>query len=234
METELPPPATVHIRYARLDPPDSVIEQMEGSLSPDEWARLHRFHFVEDARRYAVRRGTLRHLLGGYLHASPGEIDFSYGRQQKPTLALAGTNLHFNISDSREMAVYAFAIDQEIGVDIEAHRDYPDARQLAARFFSPAEAQWLHQQSLHEEPVAFLRCWTCKEAVVKALGDGLMAPLQEFCVAHWETPPHILWPSAPKSDWSIRLLNPPAGYSAALAGTGLITSIHEQLLHFDK
>ena len=192
---------------------------MEQVLAPDEWARLRRFHFADDARRYAVRRGILRHLLGGYLHIPPAEVAFVYGPQHKPALApaLAATNLRFNLSDSGEMAVYAFAVGQELGVDIEAQRDYPDARQLAERSFSPAESDWLRQQPLHEESAAFLRCWTCKEAVVKALGDGLMAPLQTFTVAHWQTPPRLIWPSAPPSDWSIHMLNPPAGYSAALA-----------------
>lgn len=231
-----PPPGTVHIYYAHLDPPASVIAQMEQILSADEWARLHRFHFADDARRYAVRRGMLRHLLAGYLQIPPTEIVFAYGPQSKPALApsLAVADLRFNLSDSGEMAVYSFAMGQEIGVDIEAHRDYPDALQLAERFFSREEAEWLKSQPAEKRSSAFLRCWTCKEAVVKALGDGLMAPLQEFTVAHWQTPPHLLWPAAPHTPWSIHLLRPPDGYSAALAAARSITSIHEQLLHFDK
>lgn len=236
MEIQLPPPATVHIWYARLDPPDSVIAQMEQTLSGDEWARLRRFHFARDARRYAVRRGVLRHLIGNYLAIPPAEVPFAYGPQQKPALAepLAGTGLHFNLSDSGEMAIYAFAVGQAIGVDIEEHRDYPDARQLAQRFFSPAEAEWLEQQPGAQTSLAFLRCWTCKEAVVKALGDGLMAPLQEFTVAHWQTPPRLLWPTASITDWSIHLLNPPPNCSAALTATGPITAIQEYHLPFDS
>lgn len=234
METKFPPPATVHICYARLDPPDSVIAQMEQTLSADEWARLRRFHFARDARRYAVRRGVLRHLLGDYLAIPPAEVAFVYGPQQKPALAqpLAESGLHFNLSDSGEMAVYAFAQGQAIGVDIEEHRDYPDARQLAQRFFSPVEAEWLNQQPEPQTSLAFLRCWTCKEAVVKALGDGLMAPLQAFTVAHWQRPPHLLWPTAPTAEWSVHLLNPPTNYTAALTATGPITTIDEQSFTF--
>ncbi len=222
LPSSLPASGVVHVCYARLDPPAAFIAQMEQTLAADEWARLRRFHFADDARRYAVRRGILRHLLGRYLDIPPAEIVFAYGPQHKPALSepQAKTNLRFNLSDSGEMAVYAFAVGQEIGVDIEAQRDFPDARQLAESFFSPVEAEWLRQQPPEEESTAFLRCWTCKEAVVKALGDGLMSPLQAFTVAHWQTPPRLLWPSAPPSDWSIHLLNPPAGYCAALAVSG--------------
>jgi 4'-phosphopantetheinyl transferase len=230
----LPPSATVHIWYTRLDPPDSIVAQMEQTLSADEWSRLRRFHFARDARRYAVRRGVLRHLLGRYLSIPPGEVAFAYGPQQKPILAepLAGTGLHFNLSDSGEMAVYAFAVEQSIGVDIEEHRDYPDARQLARDYFSPAETLWLSQQPDAQLSLAFLRCWTCKEAVVKALGDGLMAPLQEFTVAHWQRPPRLLWPSVSTGEWSVHLLNPPAHFSAALIATGPVTAIYEQHFQF--
>jgi len=209
---------------------------MEQTLSADEWRRLRRFHFADDARRYAVRRGMLRHLLGSYLHVAPAQIAFVYGPQGKPALpeSLSGTNLRFNLSDSGEMAVYAFVVGQEIGVDMEARRDYPDAQQLAQRFFSRDESDWLAAQPADEKSSAFLRCWTCKEAVVKALGDGLMAPLQEFTVAHWQAPPRVDWPGSPQSGWSIHLLRPPAGYSAALAAANPITSIHEQFFHFDK
>lgn len=234
METKFPLPATVHIWYARLDPPDSAVAQMEQTLSADEWARLRRFHFARDARRYAVRRGVLRHLLGDYLTMPPAEVAFVYGPQQKPALAppLAESGLHFNLSDSGEMAVYAFAQGQAIGVDIEERRDYPDARQLAQRFFSPVEAEWLNQQPAPQTSLAFLRCWTCKESVVKALGDGLMAPLQEFTVAHWQSPPALIWPTTPAGEWSVHLLNPPAHYSAALTSTSPSTTIDEQSFTF--
>ncbi|MGB5051137.1 MAG: 4'-phosphopantetheinyl transferase superfamily protein [Caldilineaceae bacterium] len=225
---------TAHIQYAHLDPCPLVISQMEAALSPDEWARLRRFHFARDARRYAVRRGILRHLLGGYLSIPPADIVFAYGLQHKPALAETQNqaDLRFNLSDSGEMAVYAFAVGQEIGVDIEEDRDYPDAHQLAAHFFSPAEAEWLANQPAEQTSAAFLRCWTCKEAVVKALGDGLMAPLLDFTVAHWQTPPRLIGPAASIADWSVHLLNPPVNFSAALATAAAPIAISERILSF--
>ncbi len=232
LPTLLPLPGNVDIWYAALDQPRAVVAQMEESLAPDEWARLRRFHFAADARRYAVRRGLLRHLLGRYLNVGPSDVAFVYGVQNKPALAapLAETDLHFNLSDSGEMAIYAFAVGLEIGVDIEAHKEYPDAEELAARFFSPDEAQWMGNQPKETISLAFLRCWIGKEAVVKALGDGLMAPLQEFTVAHWQSPPRLIWPGVSPAKWCIHQLNPPPGYSASLATPGLAISVSEKIL----
>lgn len=229
-----PPSGHVHVWYTSLDPCRQIVEQMEYTLAAGEWARLRRFHFAADARRYAVRRGVLRHLLAAYLDARPKKIAFVYGAQNKPALApeWSTSGLRFNLSDSGEMAVYAFAVGQGIGVDIEQQRVYPDARQLAARFFSRAEAAWLRSQPQEQTSSAFLRCWTCKEAVVKAQGDGLMAPLREFTVAHWSTPPRLIGPTTLLPNGSIHLLEPPPGYIAALASAGAVEAVHERCVGF--
>lgn len=228
-----PPPAVVHIWYAGLNPAPPLLARLEACLSPEEWARLRRFHFARDARRYAVRRGLLRHLLGAYLGQTAQSIAFAYGAQGKPALAghYTGNDLRFNLSDSDEMAVYAFSARQEVGVDIEAERPMEDAAQLAERNFSPEEYAWLRAHSPGETSRAFLRCWTCKEAVVKALGNGLMAPLQEFTAAHWETPPRLGWSTPPGVRWTLRLLDPPPGYHAALALPAPVREIIQRPIH---
>lgn len=234
--TPLPCAHSIQVWYASLRQSQAFVAQMEEGLSADERARMGRFHFPDDARRYAVRRGILRHLLAAYLSTPPQAITFDYGRQNKPVLteAINGTGLHFNLSDSGEMAVYAFAVGQALGVDIEKERAILDARLMAERFFSPAENEWLTQQPDQRASRAFLRCWTCKEAVVKARGDGLLAPLQEFTVAHWQTPPRVAWPAQPASNWSIHLLDPPPGYIAALAAPSPLTAIHEEYFYFHE
>lgn len=229
------PPCTAHIWYLRLDQPPAVAGQLEHFLSPDEWARVRRFRSGKDARRFVVRRGALRYLLGRYLDRSPAAIVLAHGPQGKPALAPdpARRALHFNLSDSGEMAVYALGSGQPLGVDIEARRDISDERQLAARHFSPAEREWLQQQPADEAADAFLRCWTCKEAVVKALGDGLTTPLSAFTAAHWQQPARLLWADGLIRSWTIRLLSPPAGYVAALASSAAIDALEERQLLID-
>lgn len=230
MPLSFPLPGTVHIWYAPLDQPHPAVARLEETLAPDEWERLRRFHFARDARRYAVRRGFLRALLAAYLQLSPQSISFAYGPQGKPALAGPGAEagLDFNLSDSGEMAAYVFGRGQALGIDIEEEREITDAHQLGERNFSPEEYAWLQSRPPHESSPAFLRCWTCKEAVVKALGDGLMAPLQAFTAAHWEEPPRLRWANPPGQEWSLRLLNPPPGYRAALALPGPVQSVRER------
>lgn len=231
----LPGPDTAHIWYVQLNQPPTIVEQMERLLSPDEWARVRRFRSGDDARRFVVRRGGLRRLLAVYLNRAPGEIAFVYGPQGKPALAdnLAHSGLHFNLSDSGKMAVYAIGSAPALGVDIERRREIPDAHRLAATHFSPAEQEWLQQQPADEVADAFLRCWTCKEAVVKALGDGLTIPLKDVTAAHWQQPPRLLWADGLVRSWTIRLLSPPAGYVAALASSAAIDTLEERQLLID-
>ncbi len=218
----LPQGDEVHLAYFRLDLPDPVVAELERVLSTAEWARVSRFQVAEDARRCVVRRGILRHLLGTLLDVPPESLLFGLGPQGKPGLAppFARHNLHFNLSDSGEMALFAWTTGGEIGVDIEEVRPMPHALAVAQRFFAEAELTWLSQQPADQRDAAFLRCWTCKEAVVKALGDGLMAPLQRFSAAHWADPPRVEWledTTAAACHWSLHLPGAPHGWVAALA-----------------
>lgn len=232
MRHSLPSPATVHIWYLTLDQPSPVIAQIESFLAPDEWARAARFRSGADARRFIVRRGGLRRLLAAYLHCRPADISFVYGPQGKPALtpALHPADVQFNLSDTGEMAVYAVGVGSPLGVDIEARRYISDAGKLAAGHFSPPEMDWMQRQPADDESDAFLRCWTCKEAVVKALGDGLTRPLPEFTAAHWQRPPRLHWGRAPDPKWTLRLLSPPAGYVAALASPASVAAVQERRL----
>ena len=211
-------PGVVHVWYAGLTAHPSELVRHEAVLSSDEWSRVRRIRDPEAARRFVVRRGLLRHLLARYLGAPPQALVLCQGRQGKPALARPWSqhNLHFSLSDSGELAVYAFAIGHPLGVDLERLRPVARGIALARRHFSPGEQTWLQAQPPERWEEAFLRCWTCKEAVVKAVGSGLTVPLQEISVAHWEDPPRVTWPSQ-EGRWRIQLLESPPGYLAALA-----------------
>lgn len=233
----MPVQREVHLAYVNLEQPYDVIQQLEGTLSAEEWARAGRFHFAEDARRYIVRRGCLRHLLGHLLQVAPWEISFVLGAQGKPRLAVPfdRSGLSFNLSDSGEMALFAWTTGGEIGVDIEQLRALPDAEALAQRFFAPPELDWLMQQPVDERSTAFYRTWTCKEAALKALGDGLTAPLDAFVAAHWRVPARIEWlraTPASMGQWKLHLLDAPAGWLAALVTPAQIDKIWVHRLKF--
>ncbi len=211
-------PGRVHIWYAGLEVSRQRLARYEAVLSPDEWDRVRRIRDPEAARRFVVRRGVLRHLLARYLGVSPQTIPFRQGPQGKPTLGgvWAQTSVHFSLSDSGELAVYAFTGGHPLGVDLERIRPVARGSALAERHFSPLEQAWFRAQPPERRDEAFLRCWTCKEALVKAVGSGLTVPLGEITVAHWEEPPWVTWPSQERR-WRIQLLQSPPGYLAALA-----------------
>jgi 4'-phosphopantetheinyl transferase len=66
---------------------------------------------------------------------------------------------------------------------VEALRPLPDADDIAARFFSRTEYQMFSRLAAIDRTAGFFNCWTRKEAFIKALGDGLHYPLQNFDVS---------------------------------------------------
>lgn len=230
------PPAAgeVEVWAVPLDPPEPQVAALARLLSPDEAERAARFRFERHRRRYAVGRGALRTLLGRYLGVPPREVAFGYGAKGKPFLAappsapapsaLAGTApgpLHFNLSNSEELALIAFCGEAEVGTDVERLRPMPDGLDIAERFFSAAERQALAAQPPEERDRAFFRCWTRKEAYLKAVGDGITAPLDAFDVtlAAGEPPcmRSIDGDPARAAAWALVHVEPAAGYLGALA-----------------
>lgn len=110
-------------------------------------------------------------LLARYLDADPATLRFATGEHGKPHLADAA-GLDFNISHSRGVLLVGIG-RTALGVDIEvAHRGRP-VMDLATRYFAPAEADALARLDPALRAAAFLRLWSCKEAILKALGTGI-------------------------------------------------------------
>jgi 4'-phosphopantetheinyl transferase len=170
---------------ARLNLPLADVSDLKSCLSGHERRRSQRFASERDSRRFIVARARLRQLLGARLGISASAVGFSYGPHGKPQLSqqFAEANLRFNLSHSCDVAVYGFSIGRELGVDVEALRPLPDADDIAARFFSRTEYQAFSRLAEIDRTEGFFNCWTRKEAVVKALGDGLHYSLQTFDVS---------------------------------------------------
>lgn len=112
----------------------------------------------------------LRELLAGYLGCLAADVSLLRGEHGKPYV-IGG--LEFNLSHSRQATLVALSRSQPLGVDVEARTRVRPVLELARRFFAPAEAQALEMLDAARQQAAFLRLWSCKEAVVKALGRGL-------------------------------------------------------------
>ncbi len=216
--------AEVHVWCAALDPPEQHVQRAAALLSADEQSRAARFRAARDRRRHVVARGTLRAILGTYLAMDPAAVAFAYGPRGKPGLAGEGQSVQFNLSHSGELALFAVTCGRRVGVDLEQVRPLENAGPIARRFFSAAEVAAFERLPDESKLHGFFNCWTRKEAYIKALGDGLAAPLDQFTVSLTPgRPAALLSVAAPGEDaarWSIAAVAPAPGYVGAVVVEG--------------
>ena len=174
------PGKEIHIYRSSIDSTDEELKGSELILSPDELQKAYRYKFEKDREQYIMARSLLRRILGKYLDQSPHKINFSYSEKGKPYIK--DSLIKFNLAHSGGKAVFAFAENIDVGIDIEYMRDLPDELQIAKRFFSDEEVNEIMKVSEGDTKAAFFNCWTRKEAFIKAVGEGLSYPLKDFTV----------------------------------------------------
>ena len=122
----------VHAWAVPLDVSQHAYGGLLATLAPNEIVRASKFYFDDPRRRYVIARGTLRRLLGDYLNLQPTAIELAVDSNQKPHLAgkNAESGLQFNVSHSGDLAVIAFALGCEVGIDVEQLRDVGHLEQI--------------------------------------------------------------------------------------------------------
>lgn len=213
----------VHLWTIPLDLAENSIEQYGQYLSSEESERARRFYFERHRRRYIASHGALRVILSDYLDADPIEIQFDQRQYRKPKLSapFSGSRVHFNLSHSHELAVLGVVLDHEIGVDVEYILTKRDMDAIAARFFSPSEHAAYLGLPEDQRSQGFTNCWTRKEAFIKALGEGLSYPLDNFEVTLKPGEPVRMvrigddFHEAPR--WTLESFQPAPDYVAAIA-----------------
>jgi 4'-phosphopantetheinyl transferase len=213
--------AEIHVWHAALDRDERDLARLQSTLSADEKARADRFRFAKDKNHYTVARGLLRELLGKYLQEAPVSLEFSYGPHGKPALAgkNASNGISFNLSHSFGLAVYAFAKERNLGIDVERVQAESAGDDIARRFFSPREVSDLRALPAEARTEAFFLCWTRKEAYIKASGEGLQIPFDSFDVS----PALGVSESSPGGAdprWRMWAFSPAPNYAAALVSDG--------------
>ena len=210
----------VHVWRVSLD--ESLVPELLPTLSADERERADRFHFDRDRNRFIVARGSLRSVLALYLNREPAELDFSYTQYGKPSLA--GNDVSFNLSHANELGLIAITRDRRIGVDIEFIRPDFASEQIAERFFSGQEVDVLRALAPDQQAEAFFSCWTRKEAYIKAIGEGMSMPLDQFNVSLAPGSAAALLGNlrdeSEVSRWSLKELSLDPGYLGAIAVEG--------------
>ena len=210
----------VHLWPVSLQAPDGVVAQVQSLLATDESDRAARFKFAHLRSSFILAHGALRILLGRYLNSLPQDLQFIYGSKGKPALG-ALSRLQFNASHSGGLALFAFTTECEIGVDVEALRPMKDIGGIAKRFFCVEETAELMSLPAGQRDEAFFLCWTRKEAYIKATGEGLSVPLDDFRVTlrPGETAKMLDLAHDPNAAeaWTLHGLSVAAGYAGALA-----------------
>lgn len=216
-------PAEVHLWQATLD--ERLAAELKHLLSDDEKARADRFHFEKDRNDFIAARVLLRTLLSAYLGVNSAKLSFAYADKGKPYLEESlPSGIKFNLAHSHGRALYAFSNGREVGVDLEFMRDDLADEKVAERFFSAGEIDSLKAVGPELRKEAFFNCWTRKEAYIKACGEGLSMPLNEFDVSLVPGEPAVLLENhkepADVTRWSLHSIPVPSGYVAALCVEG--------------
>jgi 4'-phosphopantetheinyl transferase len=207
----------VHVWFADKSCDPHQRAEYETLLSRDELHRMARFRFEADREAFVFAHGFLRSLLATYLHLSPGELHFDYSDHAKPSISQI-TDVQFNLSHTDGAVLVGLCRDRQIGVDIEKVRSHFELMSIAARFFTPSECESLLRLPEPVRVQAFFHCWTRKEAVLKARGDGLSFPLDRVEVSVISQEAVVGVPSGTEEQrWRVMPLNVPADYVAAVA-----------------
>lgn len=159
----------------RVKANESNAALLASSLTEAEHAHAKCFRLPASRNEFIVARGFIRFVLGRHLRILPGSIRVREGQHGKPELAtqLYGDRLTFNLSHSRGVILAAITVGHEVGIDIEFLDSNVHFSEIARTIFSPTEERWLSQLPDDKRQLNYFRCWTRKEAFVKALGEGL-------------------------------------------------------------
>lgn len=205
------------LRVVRIDLTTCDWLAAERWLDSQESEHARGLYFEADRNEYRRAHAALRQMLGAELGAAPGSLRFSQGPHGKPSLVDA--ELQFSLSHSHGVALVALA-PGAVGVDAErvrAERVVDDVERL----YSPRERAALAALPAEHRSAAFFRAWVRKEAVLKARGSGLTAPLRDFEVTLAPGEPPRLLATRPDpaeaSRWTLADVPMPSGWVAAVA-----------------
>ena len=147
-------------------------------LSEEELDRANKFHFEKDRQTYIASHGALRILLAKKLNILPEEIIYSKNTFEKPLIEVQ--NCFFNLSHSSNFFCVAFSNKYPIGVDVEQFERNIHWQAIASKFFSDAENEVINNSEEKDQSRYFLAIWTRKEAILKAIGCGMVNDLQKI------------------------------------------------------
>jgi 4'-phosphopantetheinyl transferase len=206
--------ATCNVAVAHI----GLLRRMhDGALDAGERARAERFRQHADRARFVTSAALARAAVGLEVGVPPHGVALDrtcpdcgepHGKPR-----VVGYDVEISIAHSGDLVAVAWSRAAAVGIDIESRRSRPaDHADLASSVCSADEihaiTDWL----------SFLTCWTRKEAVLKATGDGLRLPMSEVVVSAPHDPPRLLaFPSDPIPACGLATLDVGPDYVGAVA-----------------
>jgi 4'-phosphopantetheinyl transferase len=176
-----------------------------------------------DRQRYILSHGFCRLILSRYLNQEPKAIQFGEEKNHKPIVQTASTSpIHFNLSHASNVAVVAVS-DRPVGIDVEWMNPVLVTKEMVDQFMSEEEKSIFFRLPLSQRKKAFYHCWTRKEAYLKALGEGLVYPIQQITVS-LKGEKNLTWkdefqPNEPKR-WNMNSIGTISDYVGAVVHQG--------------
>ncbi|MER6632157.1 4'-phosphopantetheinyl transferase superfamily protein [Streptomyces sp. NPDC000987] len=221
-----PPPGETHVWVVPEPGPgprrEALLQRCAGLLSPEERRRSDRV--VPSARTlYACSHAALRAVTALYSGRSPDRVAFVRGKFGKPYVG-GDPGLRVSLSHTDGLALVAVSRDGPVGVDVERVAPLRDPAGLRRQILSPWEDPRCPGSAEDPSHGALFTHWTCKEAVLKALGTGLAGDLTAVWVAPGERrggPVRVhRAPGDPGRAWRLWLIDAGPGFRAAVAVAG--------------
>ncbi|MBN9343918.1 MAG: hypothetical protein BGO76_00260 [Caedibacter sp. 38-128] len=187
-------------------------------LNKEEKQRSEAFSLIDLKEKFIIRRGILRCLISQFNSERPNLVRFIYNEYGKPMLE-KGSSIYFNLSHSNEKVVYAFAYDCSIGIDIEYKRPFHDLLNIARESCTPDEYKIISGlETQYEQLNLFYDIWAAKEALSKAIGQGLSYPINTIEIINKKSSyPRMIVKDRFKTYWWINCFQVIKNYSCALA-----------------
>lgn len=205
--------------WCALKADDDELAALDAWLSEAERTRAARFGNELLSRRYRIGRASLRWVLAQRLGAAPGQVPIERGARGRPRLA-GRNDIDFNISHTRDVALIGVVASAQlrVGVDVEHVDRALNHAGLARKYLTPREQATIAHCDADARRRAFLRYWTFKEAMSKATGDALVAPMRRLEV---ELAPAVRLVGGPApylaGDWTLAAAAVPGGHYGAIA-----------------
>ncbi|MEK6269627.1 MAG: 4'-phosphopantetheinyl transferase superfamily protein [Planctomycetales bacterium] len=228
------PADTIDVWYACVDTliaSDSIAGHYK-VLNESEKAQIARFSLPRVQEESLAARLLMRHALSFYADVTPERWQFEKGQRGKPFVVAPWNDFHaFNLTHSANLVVFAIAPEGHLGVDVESLDRSTTGIPLARRFFASQEVEQLLALPSALRRESFLQIWTLKEAYIKAVGDGLAIPLDQFFFDLTQPGPaelHLNDVSQSGSDWLFAQLRLPSRHHISLGITSRTTAEREK------